>query len=253
MNSAFVTGATGGIGRSIVEALTARGMSVHAIGRQKKTLQALEQKTGCHVHCLDLSNIEAVQRLVEKSAVDILINCAGCGAAPGPLQATPTAAIDAVVDVNFRAPLHLIASVIPGMLDRGRGHIINIGSIAGLYPIPNSAVYAASKSGIHALSSLLRLDLKGSPIKVTEICPGRVETNFFATITGDAKTAQETYFDDYKSLQPDDITSTVLFALDAPTHVNISMIELSPQGQVFGGIDFAPKKHLKDFKKPKRF
>jgi NADP-dependent 3-hydroxy acid dehydrogenase YdfG len=128
------------------------------------------------------------------------------------------------------------------MLDRGRGHIVNIGSVAGLYPFPNAAVYGASKSGIHALSSLLRLDLKGSPVRVTEICPGRVETSFFATMTGDAKTARETYFDGHASLQPEDITASVLFALDAPTHVNISMIELSPQRQVFGGIDFPPGK-----------
>ena len=190
MNCAFITGATGGIGRSLVEALTQRGMTVHALGRQKKLLQELERKTGCKTHCLDLSNIDAVQELVEYTPVDILINCAGLGATPGPLHETPAAAINAVIDVNFRAPLQLIASVIPGMLERGLGHIINIGSVAGLYPIPNSAAYAASKSGIHALSSLLRLDLKSGPVRVTEICPGRVETNFFAAISGDAKTAQ---------------------------------------------------------------
>jgi len=124
------------------------------------------------------------------------------------------------------------------MLERGRGHIVNIGSVAGLYSIPNAAVYGASKSGIHALSSLLRLDFASSPLRVTEICPGRVETGFFGTMTGDAKKARETYFDNQTSLQAEDITATVLFALDALAHVNISMIELAPQRQVIGGIDF---------------
>ncbi len=240
MNCALITGATGGVGRSLVKELTGRGVTVHALGRKKNLLQELEQKTGCITHCIDLSKTEFVQSLLEEIPVDLLINCAGIGTAPGPLHKTSAAAINAVIDVNLRAPLQLIASVIPGMLDRGRGHIINIGSVAGLYPIPNSAAYGASKSGIHALSSLLRLDLKESPIRVTEICPGRVETNFFATMTGDAKMAQETYFDGFDSLQPQDITASVLFALDAPAHVNISMIELSPQRQVFGGINFAP-------------
>lgn len=242
MECALITGATGGIGRSLVDALTKRCIKVHALGRESKVLQELEQKTGCISHSVDLANIDAVKKLAKSIPADILINCAGLGAMPGPLHEADPAAIDAIIDVNLRAPLQLIASIVPSMLKRGRGHIINIGSVAGLYSIPNAAVYGASKSAIHALSSLLRLDLKGSPLRVTEICPGRVETGFFATMTGDEKKARQTYFDDHASLQPEDITTTVLFALDAPPHVNISMIELSPQLQVFGGIDFASGK-----------
>ncbi len=245
MTCAIVTGATGGVGRSLVEALCARDMEVHALGRNGKKLDELREQTGCTTHCLDLADIKEAKRLVEAVPADILINCAGLGAAPGPLHETDPFAIDAVLDVNLRAPLQLIASVLPGMLERGRGHIVNIGSVAGIYSFANAATYGVSKSGIRALSSLLRLDLKGAPVRVTEICPGRVETDFFATMTGDAERAHETFFENRDSLQPEDITSTVLFALDAPLHVNISMIEIAPQRQVFGGIDFAVNESAK--------
>lgn len=242
MECALITGATGGIGRSLVKALTERGMAVHALGRKVEALETLARQTGCIAHPVDLTKMDKVRELAERIPADVLINCAGLGAAPGPLHETRPAAIDAVIDVNLRAPLQLIASIVPGMLSRGRGHIVNIGSVAGLYPIPNAAIYGASKSGIHALSSLLRLDLHGGPVRVTEICPGRVETGFFATMTGGKDSSRETYFDGRNSLQPDDIAAAVLFALDAPPHVNVSMIEISPQRQVFGGIDFPPEK-----------
>ncbi|HFC04796.1 MAG TPA: SDR family oxidoreductase [Rhizobiales bacterium] len=240
MKSALITGATGGIGKALTMALTRRGLNVHAHGRRQDALDALVLETGCIPHCLDLADSKEIQAFGKNIEVDILVNCAGIGAPPGPLQGADADSLDAVIDVNFRAPLLLIAAIAPGMISRGRGHIFNIGSVAGLYPIPDSAAYAASKSAIHALSALLRLDLHTSPIRVTEICPGRVETNFFATMTGDADMAQKTYFDNFESLQPNDICDAFLFALDAPAHVNISMIEISPQAQVFGGIDFTP-------------
>ena len=242
MTTALITGATGGIGRDLVTALAGRGMMVHALGRKRDVLEDLARQTGCRTHCIDLGRFDDFAGLAAQVPADILINCAGAGAAPGPLHETPAAAIDMVLDVNLRGPLHLIASFVPGMIARGSGHIVNIGSVAGLYPLPNTAVYGASKSAIHALSSLLRLDLHTTPLRVTEICPGRVETGFFAAITGDEEQARKTWFDDFQPLQPQDITDAVLFALDAPARVNVSMIELSPQRQVFGGLSFATGK-----------
>ena len=240
MKTALVTGATGGIGKSLVRALCDRGLTVHAIGRNQKVLHELERGTGCIGHCIDLAGYDGFDKLAAQIPADILVNCAGVGAAPGPLHDTGQTAIDTVLDVNLRAPLHLIASFIPGMVKRAKGHIINIGSVAGIHAIPNVTAYAASKSAIHALSSLLRLDLQNTPLRVSEICPGRVETGFFAAISGDREQARKTYFDDYQSLQPDDVRDAVLFALDAPDRVNVSLIELTPQRQVYGGINFAP-------------
>lgn len=236
--TALVTGATGGVGASLVEAFCDRGMTVHAMGRNNDRLDKLAAKTGCKPHCIDLAEIAKARDVCSGLEIDILVNAAGLGATPGGLQQAEYDSIDAVIDINLRAPIHLMRQIIPGMIERGFGHIINIGSVAALYPIPGISIYGASKAAIHGLSALLRLDLSGTALRVTEICPGRIETGFFAAQMGDEEKARKAYIDGFESLQPDDITASVLFAMDAPSHVNISTIELSPQAQVFGGIEF---------------
>ena len=244
MTTALVTGATGGLGRSLVAALRRRDMTVHAVGRRTAELDRLRQETGCIAHNLELADLEAVKRLCEGLAVDILINGAGMGAPPGPLHQTEPSAIDAVIDANLRAPMHIMRHVIPGMLERNRGHIVNIGSVAALYPLPGISTYSAAKSGIHALSALLRMDLHGSALRVTEICPGRIATDFFAAMLNDAEAARARFLEEYESLQPEDVCDSVLFALDAPPHVNISMIELTPQRQIYGGMAYEKGKSI---------
>jgi len=124
------------------------------------------------------------------------------------------------------------------MAARKRGHIVNIGSIAGLYPI-GFPVYGATKGAIHLFAQHLRIDLKGTGVRLTEICPGRVATEFFDTAIPDAD-ARTTFMSGFSPLRPEDIAAAIVYALDAPWHVNVSTIELTPTEQAPGGAVIQP-------------
>ena len=134
--------------------------------------------------------------------------------------------------------LHLLRLVVPGMVARDLGHVVNIGSVNGLYPIGATPVYGAAKAAVHMIGALLRIDLMGRRVRVTEVCPGRVETEFHIQSMGDAEAARKTFYEGRRVLDPEDVAAAVLFALDAPAHVNVGLIELTPVGQVPGGIAF---------------
>ena len=146
--------------------------------------------------------------------------------------------ISATLETNVLAAVHVVRATLPGMVKRKRGHVVNIGSIAGLYPI-KSALYGASKGAVHLLSQNLRVELQGSGVRVTEICPGRVETEFFEIALGDPEAAKKVY-EGFEVLVPDDVADAILYALDAPWRVNIGSIELTPTEQYVGGVTIAP-------------
>ena len=136
------------------------------------------------------------------------------------------------------AAIHVVHALLPGMISRQRGHLVNLGSIAGLYPMP-TALYGASKGALHLLSQGLRMELKGSGVRCTEICPARVRTEFFDTAFDDpAKAAQAAV--GFQLLEPDDIADAIMYALDAPWRVNVSTIEITPTEQYIGGIYIEP-------------
>ncbi len=126
----------------------------------------------------------------------------------------------------------------PGMVERDRGHIVNISSIAAVYNFGGNTIYHATKAAVHTLSRQLRVDGYGRRVRVTEICPGRVETEIFGRLLGDMEQAQREFYDGYESLKPEDIADAIEFALDAPRHVNIGHIEILPTFQVPGGLNF---------------
>jgi NADP-dependent 3-hydroxy acid dehydrogenase YdfG len=167
-----------------------------------------------------------------------LVNAAGMAAGYGALHEGDAQTIDTVLDVNLRAVLHLLRLVVPGMVARDRGHVVNIGSVNGLYPIGDTPVYGTAKAAVHMIGALLRIDLVGRHVRVTEICPGRVETEFHATSVGDARAARKTFYEGRRVLDSEDVVAAVLFALDAPAHVNVGLIELTPVLQVPGGVAF---------------
>ena len=176
--SALVTGASSGIGEAVVEDLSQRGLTVHAVARRAERLEELEEKTGCITHVLDVRDTEEMNKLFGSIAPDILINNAGVGRAiDSTVNANPED-LDQTIDTNVTAAIHAVRAVTPSMIEKGKGHIINVGSVAGLYPL-SSSVYGASKGAIHFLSTNLRLELVGTGIRVTEICPGRVRTEFY--------------------------------------------------------------------------
>ena len=162
--------------------------------------------------------------------------------ATGNIVGASADSVDAMVDVNLRAVLHLCRLLLPGMIERDLGHIVNISSIAGLYNFYGHTAYHATKAAVHQLSRQLRNDTIGKRVRVTEICPGRVETEIFGRNLGGTpeamQTAWDTYYEGFESITTKDIADTIEYAIEAPRHVNLGLIEIMPTFQVPGGLDF---------------
>jgi len=236
--TALVTGASSGIGAATVQALTRRGLQVHAIARRAERLDALAAETGCTVHALDLCDTDALYRVIGGIDTDVLINNAGMGRGFDTLANASREDIDRSIDTNVTAALQVVRAVLPGMIERRRGHLVQIGSIAGLYPLL-SAVYGATKGAIHLLSQNLRTELTGTGIRHTEICPGRVHTEFFNTAIDDTE-RRESLVQGFELMQSEDIADAIVYALDTPWRVNISTIEMTPTEQAPGGLIIEP-------------
>lgn len=233
MRRTLITGATSGLGRALVERL-AKTDDVIGVGRNRQALDALLQMEGVveAVDC-DLARAGAASTLLANRPVDVLVNNAGVLPSRAAFADLPAEAIDAMIDVNFRAVMHLTQAALTSMRARGQGHIVFIGSSAGRFPHPGSTVYGATKSAVSLFSDALRAELVGERIRVTEIAPGRVRSNLYRDAIG-THAAGELY-DDYEPLEPEDVADAVAFALDAPAHVDVSRLEIFPTSQAVGG------------------
>lgn len=239
--TALVTGASTGIGAAVVDRFRAQGLEVHALARDEARLAALAERTGAIPHPVDLADTAALGDLVGGLAVDILVNNAGASS-QGNILTASRADVDAQIDVNLRALLHLVRLTLPGMVERDLGHVVNVSSIAGLYNFYGHTVYHATKAAVHQVSRQLRNDTVGKRIRVTEICPGRVETEIFGRNLGGTpeamREAWDTYYAGYESLRTEDIVNAIDFAVAAPRHVNMGLMEIMPTFQVPGGLTF---------------
>lgn len=232
--TALVTGATAGIGRACARALAGRGLDVVAVGRRSARLEALAAEIGCETLALDVRDRDAVYAELGERDVDVLVNGAGVGRGMESfLGATPDD-LDATLATNATALVHVTRAVLPGMRARRRGHIVNIGSVAGLYPL-FTAIYGASKGAVHLFSQNLRIELLGSGVRVTELCPGRVETEFFRTAIDDPETIEK-LAGGFKLLEPEDVAAAALYAVESPWHVHVATIELMATEQAPGGM-----------------
>jgi len=237
--TALVTGASSGIGAAITEALTKRGIKVHALARRQDRLQTLKARTGCEIHALDLRDSNAIASALSGLEVDILVNNAGHGRGFEGIAGATSDDIDSAIDTNVRSVYHLLAALLPSMMSRNLGHIVNIGSMAGRHTTA-SAIYGGTKSAIHMLSRNLRLEVSGKRVRVTEICPGRVATEFYDQAIDDPATRDQLKISGIEELQPEQIADTVMFVLDSPQNMNINLIELQPLEQTYGGGAFTP-------------
>ena len=235
----IVTGATSGIGAATVTKLCANGDRVLAIGRRADRLADLAAATGCETLAADVRDFDNLASPVQNFAPDVLINNAGAGHGIDGLEHAAPNTIQMAIDTNITAVLQLTAIVLPGMRTRARGHIINIGSIAGLH-CAISAIYGGTKAAVHMISQNLRMELRGTSIRVSEICPGRVATEFYQAAKGQRTTLDQMSQTGIHELQPTDIADAIAYALNAPAHVNISTIELLPTEQVAGGVIVTP-------------
>lgn len=233
----LVTGASTGMGAVITERLRAEGLEVYAIARNQKRLEDLAKKCGCIPCPVDITDTEALTKAVSHLKIDVLVNNAGVSRT-GNILTADAFAIDEQVDVNLRAILHLLRLLMPGMVERDLGHIVNITSIAAMYNFGGNTMYHATKAAVHQMSRQLRVDGFGKRIRVTEICPGRAETEIFGRLLGDMEEARRRYYEGYESLKPEDIADAVAYAIGTPRHVNIGFIEIVPTFQVPGGLEF---------------
>ena len=232
---AFITGATSGIGLATAQAFAKANINLIICGRNKTKLQELEQEFTSKIKvttlCFDVSNnnevIAAINSLPnEWKQIDILVNNAGNAHGLSSIENGEIADWDLMIDINVKGLLYVSKAIMPLMVERKAGHIVNISSVAGKYTYQNGAVYCASKRAVEAISEGMRLDLTQHNIKVTNIAPGAVETNFSKIrFKGDEERANKVY-EGFTPLQPQDIADAILYAVNAPTHVTIADIVL---------------------------
>jgi len=233
--TALVTGASSGIGAAVVERFCREGLEVHALARSASALDELAARTGCIAHAIDVTDLAGITQLSTEVPFDILVNNAGVDR-PGSILKADADGIDLLVDVNLRAVLQLTRLVVPGMVARDRGHVVNISSIAAAYHFGGNATYHATKAAVHMLSRQLRIDVYGKQVRVTEICPGRVATDIFAHVHGDSRETYERFVEGFALPQASDIADAIAFAVAAPAAVNVGHMEIMPTLQVPGGL-----------------
>lgn len=229
--TALITGATSGIGMATARLFAANGVNLVLCGRRVDRLEVLKEELSerVRVHSLvfDVRNKELVFKSIgglpkDFSEINILINNAGNAHGLDPIHKGSTDDWDAMLDINVKGLLYVSKAVLPGMLERGSGHIINIGSTAGKEVYPNGNVYCASKHAVDAINQGMRLDLNGKGIKVAAINPGMVETEFSQVrFKGDKDRAANVY-KGFTPLSPEDIADIIWFAVTRPPHVNIA-------------------------------
>ncbi|WP_083982939.1 SDR family oxidoreductase [Actinomadura hibisca] len=239
--TAFVTGASAGFGAEITRRLATEGTRVVASARRADLLANLAADHPDRVHPLELDvrDKTAVEQAIatlppEFADIDILVNNAGLAKGLGPAQEADLDDWDQMLDTNCRGLMYCTRAILPGMVERGRGHVINLGSVAGTYPYPGGNVYGATKAFVHQFSQNLRSDLHGTGIRVTCIEPGMCGDTEFSTVRfgGDQDRAQAVY-KGMQPLTPTDIAEAVSWAASQPAHVNINVIELMPTAQSF--------------------
>jgi 3-hydroxy acid dehydrogenase/malonic semialdehyde reductase len=238
----LVTGASSGIGAATVRALINDGMQVHATARREQRLHDLSAETGCTAHVLDVRDAAGVEALLaEIGTVDILVNNAGLGRGWGSLTEATYADVEITVSTNVTAAIHMIQAVLPAMIAQRSGHIVNVGSMAGLYPL-SSALYGATKGAMHRLSTNLRLELQGTGVRVTEICPGRIQTEFYQVAVDDDAARSAILDTGATEVTAAECADTIRYAVNAPSHININRIELQPTEQTYGGSQYVLRK-----------
>lgn len=237
---AFISGATSGIGRACAERLAKAGANLVLCGRDTGKLDVLKAALSVHgteitTVVFDVRNREAVVSemacLLESVEIDILINNAGLALGLEQLDEGEIDQWEEMIDTNVKGLLYVSRALIPQMRRRNRGHILNIGSIAGKTTYPGGNVYCATKAAVHTLTEAMNIDLAGTAIRVGNIAPGAVETNFSTTrFSGDGAKADAVY-EGYEPLKAEDIADLALYILGAPPHVNIQETLIMPTAQ----------------------
>ena len=239
--TAFVTGASNGFGAAIVRRFAAEGVRVVALARRQDRLAGLAAELGDSVLPvrLDVRDRAAVQDVVgglpaEFAEIDVLVNNAGLAKGLNPAQEADLDDWEEMIDTNCKGLVYCTRTILPGMVERHRGHVVNLGSVAGTYPYPGGNVYGATKAFVHQFSLNLRSDLHGTGVRVTSVEPGLSGETEFSTVRfgGDQGKAAAVYAG-MQPLVPADIAEAVYWVVSQPAHVNINTIEMMPVAQSF--------------------
>ena len=242
----FVTGASSGFGAAVTRRFAAAGARVVAAARRADRLKDLAAELGPRLLpvTLDVRDRTAVNDTVaalppEFAAVDVLVNNAGLALGLGPAQEADLDEWDQMIDTNCKGLVYCTRAILPGMVARRRGHVINLGSVAGTYPYPGGNVYAGTKAFVHQFSLDLRSDVHGTGVRVTCVEPGMADTEFSTVrFSGDQSKADAVY----AGMQPmtaDDIAESIYWAATMPQHVNVNVIELMATAQSFAPFQVA--------------
>ncbi len=241
--TALVTGASKGIGAAIVESLVGEGLTVHALARDRASLEALRERLGPRVRPLaaDVRDHQAIMAALDSAEIDVLVNNAGGLASVRPLHQQDVDETADVVALNLTAPLQLIQLMLPGMVARRRGHVFNLTSTAAGAVFPGTTAYGAAKAGLSQAGRILRYDLAGTGVRLTEIAPGRVQTDFYLqAFEGDSETLRRKMYTEQRPLGPADIAAVLMAALRMPDHVDVAEMTVTPSEQAAGGHVYPP-------------
>lgn len=243
---ALITGATAGIGWATAEALAAAGFSIMATGRRedrlnelKAVLQRKNPSVSVETDVLDITDKGQVEFFLRKKSqilagLEVLVNNAGLAKGVDKMQDAKLEDWDAMLDTNVKGLLYMTRGLLPFMLKKNSGHIVNLGSVAGRWTYPGGGVYCATKFAVRALSEGLRMDLLGTSLRVTNIEPGMVNTEFSVVRLGDQDKADKVY-EGMTPLKAEDIAETIAWCVARPAHVNIQELVIYPTDQAHVG------------------
>ncbi|MAM74172.1 SDR family oxidoreductase [uncultured Tistrella sp.] len=239
----LITGATAGFGAALARAYAASGDRLVLVGRRTERLEALKAELGGEVHvvALDVRDRKAVEEAMAAlpapfDAVDVLINNAGLALGLNPAPSADLDDWDTMIDTNIKGLTYMTRAMLPGMVARDRGHIINLGSVAGTYPYPGGNVYGGTKAFVHQFSLNLRADLLGANVRVTSIEPGMADTEFSTVRFGGDKERAAKVYEGMTPMSADDIANVIHWVSKTPRHLNINVLELMPVMQAFNAF-----------------
>ena len=245
-HTVLVTGASAGIGRATAEKFYQAGARVILLARRFERLQeivkAMDPERAMMLP-VDLLDTEAARAALESlsgewAEISILVNNAGCAVGMDSVWDAELSDWDTMVDLNIRSLLQVTRWILPGMVERDRGHVINVGSVAGTYPYKGGNIYGATKAFVEQFSHNLRCDLLGKKVRVTNIEPGLVETEFsLVRFRGDAEKAKAVYAD-VEAMTGEDIAEAIVWSASVPERMNINRIEMMSTMQTAGGFRF---------------
>lgn len=245
----FVTGATAGFGQATARRFAKDGAKVIGTGRRKERLDELKNELGDAFLPLpfDVGKRKEVESAIrglpkEFADVDVLVNNAGGALGLDPAQSADLEDWETMIDANIKGVVYCTRFLLPGMVERNRGHIVNLGSVAAEFPYPGGNVYGATKAFVHQFSYGLRADVLGTNVRVTDIQPGLCKTEFSEVRFKGDKQRAEAVYEGTEPLTAEDIADAIHWCVTRPAHVNVNVIQLMPVCQAFGPLAVKRKK-----------